>query len=357
MQISQLYISKITSKIIFQCLIWVLLIVIIVDWVSQTQKLSNNYHLLDTVYYVLLMLPNRLQLCLPVIMLVSGALLAQHLHKSQEWLALQTLGCSYAKIITTLAITSGAILLICYCLIETVGYKSLFKAKQLRSNKENVFLSSSGLWWWENTHNGQEKSFNHIEKINKENKLKNIIIISLSEQGKPYEITTAQTARYQNKHWTLTNVNHKNLASGNQSKQKNASIDWKIKPSITKILSQKDRMLSLANLYHRWQFAKQSLNKQATLHGYNLFHRIYSPIFSLLCFLLPWCCCMTNLRSTRDKSKLLLSISIGITIFIIDILAKPFSQLVSSSPQSLTLLPSILTIITMLVFNLKHFKR
>ncbi len=84
MQISQLYISKITSKIIFQCLIWVLLIVIIVDWVSQTQKLSNNYHLLDTVYYVLLMLPNRLQLCLPVIMLVSGALIAQHLHKSQE---------------------------------------------------------------------------------------------------------------------------------------------------------------------------------------------------------------------------------------------------------------------------------
>lgn len=350
MRITSIYLFKIIIKIITQTMLWVILIVALADWSNQTAKISATYSWKDALHYVILMIPTRIQLTLPLIFLISGMILIIQLKKTQELTAIQILGGSIYNISKTLLFSAIIITLLCLTITEVLAPSCLLKAKQLRSNvTKKVLLTTNGLWWWETSNNNA--SFNHIKSINQDGSLNNILIIQPEiENYKVQNIILAKTAIFQNNEWILKNVQDINTNNGKKHYIKSLNIAWHITPLIIKALSQQDRMLNLYSLYERWQFSKYSMSENTIVHGYNFIHRILNPIYSVLCFLFLWSCSHKLLFSEKNKYTLIKFTGYGLLIYILDMLIKPLIMLFPNQLIILSLSP-ILLLLTIMVFN------
>ena len=359
MKTTSFYLFKITTKIITQAMLWVILIIALTDWSSQAAKISATYSWQSAMLYVALMMPTRLQLAMPLIFLISGLMLIIQMKKTQELTAIQILGGSIWHITKVLFMSSAFIIILCLIITEGIGPECLLKAKQLRSGQKQqpLLLTTNGLWWWEKSENNA--SFNHIKSVNEDGSLNNILILHPETNTyKIQTITLAKKAVFKDKHWVLQDTTTIATDNGKRVITKAINIHWHITPLIIKALAQQDRMLSLIKLYKRWQFAKYSMSENAKSHEFNLLHRILNPIYTILCFLFLWACSNKSISCTRNKYKILKLTSFGLMIYILDVLTKPLIILFPNQLIILSLLPilSLLSIIGLLNFKPKLCK-
>ena len=184
---------------------------------------TNDYGVLQALFYVLLILPQRLYELAPSMILLGGLISLGSMATNSELVVMRSSGVTVSRIVRSV-LQAGFILAMFVAVAgEYLVPYTTSMAKTLRATAmdDRVLAGGAhGLW----ARDGN-RYFN-VQDVLPELQLRNISIYELDDERLLKKVTYAERAHFENDHWVLSGVKHSIISSEGISTSKSKQEIW-----------------------------------------------------------------------------------------------------------------------------------
>lgn len=195
----------ITASVLLSTLAVLVVIVgldIIFSLLDEMDNLRGDYGFFEVVYYLLIRLPNRLYLFLPIAILVGVLIGLGNLAATSELTVMRAAGVSIPRLIIQACKPVFLLLVLAMLASEfwlpSLGqYADTYRWEKLNSKRQSTLVTSHNLWLKENN------NFYSISVARDDGQLLGIRVFELNEDWSLKKLITAPRADYLDERWEL----------------------------------------------------------------------------------------------------------------------------------------------------------
>lgn len=320
-------INKYIVKNLLMAILVVIVIVVGIDicvtfMVEQGDVGKGNFSTLKALQFAVLTAPSHIVSGFPVLCLVGTVIGLSLLNHNNEMVIIRANGYSLSRI-CLLAVGSAFFMsLLIVAVNEWVapwGKQLAEINKAIAKSGGEALMSKHGFWL------RSSGDFIHINKIHYDGELEGITRYTV-DNDELMRIAYAKKARYSQGEWHAYEVKTTNINSAQTTSEYNPEVTWHkfLKPEFLRVVSVDPEDLSITGLY---QYIKYRKNNGLYYEQYNLalWQKILQPFTVMVMIFLAVPFVFAEVRSTAVSKRLIFSIMIGVSYFLLD---KIFSSVV-----------------------------
>ena len=278
---------------------------------------KTGYGTLQAIIYTLYTLPQRLYTYFPTAILVGALLGLGRLSANSEFTAMRAAGVSIQKIVVATLQLGIFLALLAFILGEWVvpatdRYAANFKA--LQKNNKVALTADRGLWVKE------KQEIIQIGKILSQHSLADITIYRVANNYQHLkDLTTIDSAEYENKQWTLHNVTTHTFKGESIVKDRveTATTAILVDPEVIKVTVADPEQLSSVQLSKLIKHQQRN-NLSADKYKLAFWKHFSTPFSALVMLILAMPFLFSSQRSTGVGLRLFIGITVGIVFFLIN---------------------------------------
>lgn len=313
------------------------LLEIFFDFLGQQRFIGQGaFNIYQAITYVIMVSPRHIYDIYPIICLCSTVITLNLFTQSSELVIYRGLGYSMLKI-TSVLLCSGLIITIC------MSYTGEFFAPRLKQKAEFMrdiaLTGNSSLYLTQKLWLREDNNFIFIQQASYDGLLRNIVKYNL-HNNQLQQIIYADKAEFINDNWQLYNITKVDFQQDKMQVTKLKTATWHLifKPKLIKIFSIKPADLSLRSLHSFVSYRRQA----GLIHRYYEYYfwqKLFTPFLSLFMTMIAIPFSLGHNRSGRASLHLLLSILLGLFIFILRNILASAVQIYNISGIFAALLP------------------
>jgi lipopolysaccharide export system permease protein len=335
----------IASHVIMATIFVTLVFLGVQTFISFVEQLSDmgqqQYHLIQSVQFVLFNLPSDFYSLFPVIGLLGCLLGLGYLASSNQLIVMQSSGVSILKI--TWAVIRAAIVMLVFVTfvgeVMAPGLKNrAINYKALLMKEPSGFAAFPGAW----LHYGND--FIHINHFDSPKKLSQLTIYSLDKTYRLKVLYRAEEGTLQNNQtWLLTNVTKTSFLDDKviTSDAKEFSMDIDIKPEILISTIRDPSTLTLSQSYRYIRYFNR-YNLNTFFIDFNFWQRVIQPLTTLVMIALSVPFIFGSLRNVSTGCRIVVGIIVGLGFYILNQFFGPFSLLFQLPSWLAAVLPTFI---------------
>jgi len=276
---------------------------------------KQNFQLADAVRYVLLSIPRQAFEIFPMAALLGTTLGLSALAADAELVAIRAAGVSVLRIVGA-AMKVGLVLAVIAVLIgeflvpetERIAERGRAKALQVRIKQQRDF----GLWLRDGP------AYVHVGEVLPDFTLLKVDIYQFDENDRLRLQTSAKSARFEDKHWRLSEVSESWLAENRVQSRRLREQEWgsALTPDLLSVFTVRPEALSVLHLYRYIRHLEQ--NKQNTgPYALALWQKLTSPFATVVMMVLAIPFVFGSQRSGGIGARLFTGILLGLAFFVV----------------------------------------
>ncbi len=320
-------INRYVVKNLFLSITMMILLVIGIDicitfMVEQSDVGKGSFTTYNAFEYALLCAPSHITAGFPVICLVGTVIGIWLLNNHNEIVIMRTNGYSVFKICFIAMLTSLVISLGMLAVNEWIapwGKQIAELHKAVAKSGGEALISKHGFWL------RAAGDFVHIDKILYDGEVEGITRYRV-EDDELTSVVYAQRAKYIEKEWHAYNVKSSKITSESVTSQDTKEEVWDkfLKPEFLRVVTILPEDLSLSGLYKYIKYRKEN-KLYHDQYQLAFWQKILQPLTVIVMVLIAIPFVFGEVRSTAINKRLVLSILIGISYFLLE---KMFSSVV-----------------------------
>ena len=307
--------------------------------INEMQELGGQYHTLNAIIYVIMLLPQNLNIVLPVIGFLGTLLGLNQLARHNELIAMRAAGMSLKKISVGVFLAALLVMIISFCLGGFIGPVLEKKAEINKAmNKGNqVFLITPRSTW---VKNGDDYIL--IGNSLPDGRLANIKRFHINH-NQLTEITKANIAVFEGDHWRLENVIDTHITPSKITQKHLSAIDLSslASPKLLKVLVSAPDQLSLLSLYQYIHYRLIN-HLEAKRYQIQFWSILYNPLTIVLLMLITVPFIFTGSGRDQTSYKIIFGMLLCFAFFIIQRFIMPFATVYNITPALGAAIPCLL---------------
>ena len=347
MKLIDWYLSKFIIKSSLATLLVLTGLSFLIKWADQFRVVGKgSFSLLDSVYWVTLLIPADIELFMPMAILLGTLLGVGSLSANNELTVMQASGLSKTSIILSSLKTVIPLILLTMYISEFVSPHLQLKARQFRSFE----LSSGTMLHVNNNIWLKDKQYYvHIGKIDAQYRLHNVTLYSF-EQQKLKEKIHASLGVYQKDHWRLQDVQITNF-SDNKVENLNVSFHaWfsNLVPEKLNIITVQNVSFSIRYLIEHVRYLKA--NSQDFLdYELMLWKKAFQPLTVAVMLLLALSVIFGSNRHMATGTRIIFGVILGFSFYTLKEIFGNVSVVYGIPPAIGALTPILITLVISIV--------
>ncbi|TDF39310.1 lipopolysaccharide ABC transporter permease LptG [Alteromonadaceae bacterium M269] len=313
----------------------------LISFVDQLRRVGQgDYDMVVAGIYVLMSIPREVEQFFPMATLIGGLVGMGILASNSELVVMQSAGQSRWNII--LSAMKSAILMVIFVMAlgEWVTPVAESRAKEIRTQAiSGGRLYSSGKLDW--AKDGQ--NFVSIGEVISSSQLLDITIYEFDDSLQLRKITTADSGRFVQDKWQLSNVNNTYLSDEQVLVQNSDNENWlsSLTPDKLSVVTVKPEALSIQGLAEYILYLENS-RQDPSRYRLALWRKILQPVSVTVMLLMALSFIFGPLRSVTMGARVIMGVLTGFGFFIANEVFGPLSLVYNLPPVVGALLPSVL---------------
>jgi lipopolysaccharide export system permease protein len=341
MRILDGYIGRILASSTFVTLVVFVSIGGIIKFVEQMKAVGRgNYEVSHAALYVLYAVPRDVEVFFPMATLIGGLIGIGMLASNSELVVMQAAGISKFEIIKSVMKTAAILFLISMVVGEWLAPPGEVAARQVRAQAisgGSLISAKNGVW----AKDGD--NFLHIGEVKDQGRLKNVQVYRFNEQLKLESWLSAESARYQENSWKLTNVKEtyieKNQITTEVLIEKN--IVSSLTPEKLGVVMVKPESLSIRGLLNYLDYLSAN-NQDQSRYLLAFWRKVMQPISVGVMLLVALSFIFGPLRSVSMGARIMMGVFTGIVFYISNQVLGSLSLVYQFPPLLGALMPSVI---------------
>lgn len=320
---------------------------IVINFIEESSSIGQGYYSYKEAFvYIIFTLPSLLQVGMPVLGLMSGLIALGHLAKLNELTIMRCAGISIKQIIMMVSVAAWCLMAFTYFLntyaspkLEHLG--DIIKASALQN--QAIWVGAKAIW----VKDGSD--FIYIQRAQLDGRLQGVIRYHVKDYQLA-SISSAQSARYQNKNWVLHGLTTVYLQPNQVSKTFTKQAIWPslVKPNILKVLLANPDTLALPSLVSYISYLHQN-HQNVGPYWLKLWKIIFGPLSVWVMMILAVPFVFGNMRGNHFGMRLLIGGFVGFAFFITDEFSSSITLLYGIPSLIGVLLPPLIFTIGLLL--------
>ena len=313
----------------------------LIGFVDQLRRVGQgDYDLMVAGIYVMMSIPAEVEQFFPMATLIGGLIGMGLLASNSELVVMQAAGLSRWNIVAS-AMKSALVMVIFVMAIgEWVTPVAQSRAKELRTQaiSGGRLYSSDKLFWAKDGQN-----FVSIGEVISSGQLLDITIYDFDNDLQLKKITTAESGRFVDNSWKLTNISNTYLSEQQILVQQNEEQNWlsSLTPDKLSVVTVKPEALSIQGLADYILYLENS-SQDPSRYKLALWRKILQPISVAVMLLMALSFIFGPLRSVTMGARIIMGVLTGFGFFIANEVFGPLSLVYNLPPIIGAILPSIL---------------
>lgn len=309
----------IVKNLLLATLVMVILVVgidiCVTFMVEQGDVGKGKYTVLDAFIFSVLNAPSHITAGFPVICLVGTVIGISLLNLNNEMVVVRTNGYSLLKICIIAVITAFCMSLVVLGInqwIAPIGKQTAEIQKAIAKSGGHALKNKYGFWL------RAAGDYVHIDKILYDGELEGVTRYKI-RNSKLHSVTNAERARYNHGNWFAYNVKKTILEDDKTRSTVTEQTIWNkfLKPEFLRVVSVDPEDLSISGLYNYIQYRKQN-GLYYEQYQLALWQKILQPVTVMVMVFLAVPFVFAEVRSTAVSMRLVLSMLVGISYFLLD---------------------------------------
>jgi lipopolysaccharide export system permease protein len=298
------------------------------------------YGIWQLLAYVFLMLPSDVYQFFPMASLLGSVIALGLLASHSELIVMRTAGISLIDI--SLAVLKSSIILVIFMLIvgeivAPVTQKIASKNRAAAISKGQTLLTKQGIWI------RSDNNFIHIDTVSEDKKLYGITKYEFDADNKLKTTSFAQLGTYQDKKWLCKNIVQTIFSAKQITNAVIPEQEWKLNLNheLLGMVHDDPDQKTLLQLYSYIKYRKLSGLNIAS-YEFIFWNRIFTPLLIVVMIMLAIPFVFGPLRSATMGLKMIVSIIIGFSFYILNQFAGSMTVVYQISPILTAILPTVL---------------
>ncbi len=341
MKILDAYIGRIIASTTFLTLAVFVSVSGIIKFVEQMRAVGRgNYDLSHAALYVLYAVPRDVEIFFPMSALIGGLIGIGMLASNSELVVMQAAGLSRLDIIKSVMKTAILLVIVSMAVGEWLAPSGEARAREIRAQAisgGSLISAKNGVWAKDGAY------FVNIGEVLEQGQLKKIQVYRFNEQLKLESWLSAESARYQNKEWLLSNVVNTELSKDIITTSKADTQIWQssLTPKKLGVVTVTPESLSIRGLIDYLDYLEAN-GQDPSRYQLAFWRKIMQPITLAVMLLVALSFIFGPLRSVSMGARIMMGVVTGILFFVCNEVFGSLSLVYQFPPLIGALSPSIL---------------
>tara|TARA_R110002012_G_scaffold77385_1_gene196461 strand:- start:1441 stop:2502 length:1062 start_codon:yes stop_codon:yes gene_type:complete len=312
----------------------------LIKFIEQMKSVGRgSYDMTVAAVYVFLSLPRELEQFFPMATLIGGLIGMGILASNSELVVMQSAGQSRWNII--ISAMKSAILMVLFVMVigEWVAPVSETKAKEIRTQaiSGGSLFSSDRLVWAKDGDN-----FVSIGEVVDKDTLREVSIYEFDNELYLRQITTAESATYQDKSWELSHVQSTEFSDNRIQVQDAADGAWEssLTPDKLGVVTIKPEALSIRGLIDYVNYLENN-SQNSERYRLALWRKVLQPVSVGVMLLMALSFIFGPLRSVTMGARVIMGVLTGFGFFVSNEVFGSLSTVYHIPPFIGAILPSV----------------
>lgn len=310
------------------------------SFLGQLGDLSDTFGVWQAAEYVLFTLPRRAYEVFPTSVLLGSLLGLGALANNSELVVMRAAGLSVRRI-TWSVIKAGVLLMLAAVLLgEVIGPPGEQYAQTMRAAAQSKSISLQGDYgFW--ARDGSR--FVHIRQVLPGTRLEDISIFEYNNKQELQSVTKADSARYENNKWLLTDIRQSKISTQGVSTYVLENTYWEslLKPEVLDVLPVQPENLS-ANSLHKYVKHLQNNNLDSRRYELAFWVKLVTPLSAIVMLIVAMPFVFGPLRSTGTGLRILIGVLVGMGFFLLNQGLNQMGLVYGLNPMLSAIMPSVL---------------
>jgi lipopolysaccharide export system permease protein len=313
----------------------------LISFVDQLRRVGQgDYDMVVAGIYVMMSIPREVEQFFPMATLIGGLVGMGILASNSELVIMQSAGQSRWNIIASAMKSAIIMVMFVMALGEWVTPVAESRAKELRTQaiSGGRLYSSDKLDWAKDGQN-----FVSIGEVISSSQLLDITIYEFDNDLQLRKITTADSGKFVQDNWQLTNVNNTYLSDEQILVRDSKEQNWlsSLTPDKLSVVTVKPEALSIRGLAEYILYLENS-SQDPSRYKLALWRKILQPISVTVMLLMALSFIFGPLRSVTMGARVIMGVLTGFSFFIANEVFGPLSLVYNLPPIVGALLPSMI---------------
>ncbi len=320
---------------------FVLLVLVGIDVISaiidQADNLRGDYDFSESLIYVLLSVPSRIEEYIPFAALVGALIGLGTLANQSELIVMRASGVATGRIIWMVMQPALLLMLLGLVISEFVAPPAEQLAgtrRALAQNDAQAFSAKSGLW------NREENEFMHFNVVQSLGVVHGVTLLRFNDKHQLQSSVFAETARYVDDKWLLENGVQTILQERAISRSDFATLQWQttLSPSLLSLVVLEPDDLSVSGL---WSYANHLQEQGQSAADYLLafWSKLLQPLGTASLVLIAISFVFGPLREVTMGYRVFIGVLVGIVFRTSQDMLGPSSVVFGFQPMYAILMP------------------
>ena len=324
---------------------------------SFTSRTATPYGLINSLAYIVLLLPGHTYELLPIAVLIGTVFVMASLAQNSEFTILRTSGLGPWRALRNLLWLGALFTVLTFLIGDYIAPGTEKLAQYYKARFEgNVTKGYTGAWIKESI-NGSERIVN-VQELTPDGQMRQIRVFDFDTHGFLSQLRKAESGKFANGAWQLANVNNNHLAMDATSQNRiirSSMTSELLKTSIQQsmvaaALLKPDRM-STFELYRYISHLKEN-NQSANLYEIRFWRKLFYPLSCLVMMVLSLPFAYLHFRSGIITMAVFAGTIFGISFFLLNNVFEYVGNLHAWTPWVIAVLPSLAyTVASLLAFR------
>ncbi|WP_440876163.1 LPS export ABC transporter permease LptG [Thalassotalea sp. PLHSN55] len=340
MRILDWYIGRIITSTTFLTLAVFVSVSGIIKFVEQMKAVGRgNYDLSHAALYVLYAVPRDVEIFFPMAALIGGLVGIGMMASNSELVVMQAAGLSKLNIIKSVMKTAVLLIVFSMAVGEWLAPSGEAAAREIRAQAisgGSLISSKNGIWAKDG------KYFVHIGEVEERGALKQVQVYRFNDELKLSSWLSADSARYVNDEWQLTNVTDTEITDDEIVTVKEASRNWPstLTPEKLGVVTVKPESLSIEGLLNYLDYL-QANNQDPSRYQLAFWRKIIQPVTVAVMLLVALSFIFGPLRSVSMGARIMMGVFTGLLFHISNQVMGSMSLVYQLPPILGAIMPSI----------------
>lgn len=310
------------------------------SFLGQMSDLSDTFGVWQAAEYVILTLPRRAYELFPTSVLLGSLLGLGALASNSELIVMRAAGLSVRRIAWSVIKSGVLLMLVAILLGEVIGPPAEQYAQTMRAAAQSRSISLQGEYgFW--ARDGSR--FVHIRKVLPGTRLEDISIYEYNDNHELQSVTIANSARYENNKWLLTDIRQSKISVTGVSTRTLENTYWEslLKPEVLDVLPVQPENLSARSL-HQYVEHLQNNNLDSRRYELAFWIKVVTPLSALVMLIVAMPFVFGPLRSTGTGLRILTGVLVGMGFFLLNQGLNQVGLVYGFNPILSATMPSIL---------------
>ena len=315
MKILDLYIGRVVASTTFITLAVFVSLSGIIKFVEQVGSVGRgDYDLSHAALYVLYFIPRDLELFFPMSALIGGLIGLGMMASNSELIIMQAAGLSRLNIIQSVMKSAIVLIFISMSVGEWLAPSGEAAAREVKAQAlsgGSLISAKNGIWAKDGDF------FVHVAEVQDKGTLKGIQIYRFNQQLEMTSWLSAESARYVEKSWQLTQVQETFINDGNITTNTLANKEWvsTLTPDKLGVVTVKPESLSIRGLIDYLDYLKEN-EQDPSRYQLAFWRKLVQPMTVAVMLLLALSYIFGPLRSVSMGARIMMGVGTGILFFL-----------------------------------------